>query len=153
MLPTVQDKWVSLHPSFGLVCWCDDRKLKKKFKHLDGIDFIYFGELSKDDKEMVKTKVSVLMKTLGIPTLSEVRYFCLLLSLLSLSPFKTGYCSTESYNTLHFFNQCLTLIHVLSIRGSGFLVSAHAHTHAKLHCQHYSRGIGADVGWNLEGMC
>ncbi|KAH7521674.1 hypothetical protein FEM48_Zijuj07G0058000 [Ziziphus jujuba var. spinosa] len=72
VLPTVQDKWVSVHPSFGLVCWCDDRKLKKKFKHVDGIDFVYFGELSKDDKETVKTKVSVLMKTLGIPALSEV---------------------------------------------------------------------------------
>lgn len=73
VLPTAQDKWVSLHPTFGLVCWCDEKKLKKKFKHLDGIDFIYFGELSKDDKEIVRTKVSELMKTLGIPALSEVK--------------------------------------------------------------------------------
>ncbi|KAL5542662.1 hypothetical protein UlMin_010372 [Ulmus minor] len=72
VLPTIQDKWVSLHPSFGVVCWCDDKKLKKHFKHLDGIDFIYLGKLSKDDKETLKTKVSVLMKTLEIPALSEV---------------------------------------------------------------------------------
>ncbi|CAN6588977.1 unnamed protein product [Malus baccata var. baccata] len=72
VLPTLQDKWVSLHPSFGLVCWCDDKKLSKQFKHLDGIDFLYLGELSKDDEEMLCTKVSILMQTLGIPALSEV---------------------------------------------------------------------------------
>ncbi|PON33820.1 Histidine kinase-like ATPase, C-terminal domain containing protein [Parasponia andersonii] len=72
VLPTIQDKWVSLHPSFGLVCWCDDRRLKKHFKHTDGIDFLHLGELSKDDKEVMKTKVSVLMRALGIPALSEV---------------------------------------------------------------------------------
>ncbi|BFG15404.1 hypothetical protein CerSpe_016780 [Prunus speciosa] len=72
VLPTVQDKWVSVHPSFGLVCWCDNKKLSKQFKHLDCIDFLYFGELSKDDEEMLCTKVSVLMHTLGIPALSEV---------------------------------------------------------------------------------
>ncbi|KAM2711144.1 hypothetical protein EV1_031292 [Malus domestica] len=72
VLPTLQDTWVSLHPSFGLVCWCDDKKLSKHFKHLDGIDFIYLGELSKDDEEMLCMKVSILMQTLGIPALSEV---------------------------------------------------------------------------------
>ncbi|XP_062109173.1 protein NO VEIN [Humulus lupulus] len=72
ILPTIQDKWVSLHHSFGFVCWCDDKKLKKHFKNLDGIDFLNFGKLSKDDKEMLQTKVSVLMRDLGIPALSEV---------------------------------------------------------------------------------
>ncbi|TKY59983.1 hypothetical protein E2542_SST17078 [Spatholobus suberectus] len=72
VLPTVQDKWVSLHPSFGLVCWCDDKKLKKEFKHLDNLDFLYFGELTEDDKEMVQEKISILMKNLGIPAISEV---------------------------------------------------------------------------------
>ncbi|CAN6722643.1 unnamed protein product [Malus baccata var. baccata] len=72
VLPTLQDKWVSLHPSFGLVCWCDDKKLSNQFTHLDGIDFLYLGELSKDDEEILCTKVSVLMQTLGIPALSEV---------------------------------------------------------------------------------
>ncbi|EXC16976.1 hypothetical protein L484_021633 [Morus notabilis] len=72
VLPTLQDKWVSLHPNFGLVCWCDDKKLKKHFKHVNGIDFLSLGKLSKNEKEMLQTKVSVLMRTLGIPALSEV---------------------------------------------------------------------------------
>ncbi|XVF65262.1 hypothetical protein PTKIN_Ptkin09bG0233400 [Pterospermum kingtungense] len=72
VLPTVLDKWVSLHPSFGLVCWCDDKKLKKRFKHLENIDFLYFGTLSDNDKELLQTKVSNLMRTFGIPVLSEV---------------------------------------------------------------------------------
>ncbi|KAK7400095.1 hypothetical protein VNO78_11295 [Psophocarpus tetragonolobus] len=72
VLPTVQDKWVSLHPSFGLVCWCDDKKLKKEFKHSDKLEFLYFGELAEDDKEMVQEKISILMKNLGIPAISEV---------------------------------------------------------------------------------
>ncbi|GAU32167.1 hypothetical protein TSUD_68380 [Trifolium subterraneum] len=46
VLPTVKDKWVSLHPSFGLVCWCDDKKLKEEFKHSNNLDFLYFGEVT-----------------------------------------------------------------------------------------------------------
>ncbi|KAK8480690.1 hypothetical protein V6N11_070955 [Hibiscus sabdariffa] len=72
VLPTVLDKWVSLHPSFGLVCWCDDEKLKKRFKHLDNIDFLYFGTLNEGEKELLQTKVSTLIRTFGIPVLSEV---------------------------------------------------------------------------------
>lgn len=72
VLPTVQDKWVSLHPSFGLVCWCNDKKLKKEFKHSDNLDFLYFGELTEDDMEKVEEKISVIMKNLGIPAISEV---------------------------------------------------------------------------------
>jgi len=72
VLPTVQDKWVSLHPSFGLICWCDDKKLKKEFKHSDNLDFLYFGELTEDGKEMVQDKISIVMKSFGIPAISEV---------------------------------------------------------------------------------
>ncbi|KAF2299960.1 hypothetical protein GH714_006425 [Hevea brasiliensis] len=72
ILPTIQDKWVSLHPSFGLVCWCDDKNLKKIFKDLDNIDFLYFGNLSDYEEEMLQTKVSDLMHNLGIPALSEI---------------------------------------------------------------------------------
>ncbi|KAJ1407274.1 hypothetical protein SESBI_24376 [Sesbania bispinosa] len=68
VLPTVQDKWVSLHPSFDLVCWSDDKKLKKEFKHSDNLDFLYFGELTEDEQE----KISTLMKSLGIPAISQV---------------------------------------------------------------------------------
>ncbi|KAK7247091.1 hypothetical protein RIF29_41968 [Crotalaria pallida] len=72
VLPTVQDRWVSLHPSFGLVCWCDNKELKKEFKHSDNLDFLYFGELTEDYEEMVQDKISVIMKNLGIPAISEV---------------------------------------------------------------------------------
>ncbi|KAK3004440.1 hypothetical protein RJ639_020202 [Escallonia herrerae] len=72
VLPTALDKWVSLHPSFGLVCWCDDEALRKEFKHFENIDFLYFGELGDEEKETLRTKVSVFMQRLGIPALSEV---------------------------------------------------------------------------------
>ncbi|KAK3000430.1 hypothetical protein RJ639_021849, partial [Escallonia herrerae] len=72
VLPTALDKWVSLHPSFGLVCWCDDEELRKEFKHFENIDFLYFGELGDEEKETIRTKVSVFMQKLGIPALSEV---------------------------------------------------------------------------------
>jgi hypothetical protein len=68
----VQDKWVSLHPSFGLVCWCDDKKLKEEFKHTNNLDFLYFGEVTEVNKEMVLKNISFLMKNLGIPAISEV---------------------------------------------------------------------------------
>lgn len=72
VLPATQDKWVSLHPSFGLVCWCDDDILKKEFKHSDNIEFLYFGELTNNEKEMLQTRVSLLLQNLGIRALSEV---------------------------------------------------------------------------------
>ncbi|GKU97667.1 hypothetical protein SLEP1_g10782 [Rubroshorea leprosula] len=72
VLPTLLDKWVSLHPSFGLVCWCDDEQLRKRFKHLDAVDFLYFGNLKNEEQEFLQSKVSVLMRTIGIPILSEI---------------------------------------------------------------------------------
>ncbi|KAJ0688600.1 hypothetical protein HanOQP8_Chr11g0396101 [Helianthus annuus] len=42
VLPTTQDKWVSLHSSFGLVCWCDDAKLADEFEKLNNINFFLF---------------------------------------------------------------------------------------------------------------
>ncbi|XP_026387919.1 uncharacterized protein LOC113283008 [Papaver somniferum] len=72
VLPTVLDKWVSLHPTFGVVCWCDDEELKKQFKHSDNISFLYFGELSNAEKKMLSEKISGLMQSIGVPALSEV---------------------------------------------------------------------------------
>lgn len=72
VIPTIQDKWVSLHPKFGLVCWCDDDELSEQFKYTDNIDFVYFGELSNYEKEMLPAKLAPLMQTIGIPALSEV---------------------------------------------------------------------------------
>lgn len=72
VLPTAQDKWVSLDPSFGLVCWSDDKNLRKIFKNFDNIDFLYFGNLCGSEQEMLQTKVSLLLQKMGIPALSEV---------------------------------------------------------------------------------
>ncbi|KAM3327141.1 protein NO VEIN isoform X1 [Capsicum chacoense] len=72
VLPTVEDKWVSLHPSFGLVCWCDDDKLRKEFQYFDNIKFLYFGQLNDDEKEILRTKVSVFMDKLNIPSISKL---------------------------------------------------------------------------------
>ncbi|KAJ7015719.1 hypothetical protein NC653_004883 [Populus alba x Populus x berolinensis] len=71
VLPTAQDKWVSLDPSFGLVCWSDDKNLRKIFKNFNNIEFLYFGNLSGSEQEMLQTKVSLLLQKLGIPALSE----------------------------------------------------------------------------------
>ncbi|PWA85335.1 hypothetical protein CTI12_AA151420 [Artemisia annua] len=72
ILPTAQNKWVSLHRSFGLICWCDDEWLRKEFMNLKNVDFLYFGELTTAEKQMLRDKVSVLFCKLGIPSLSEV---------------------------------------------------------------------------------
>ncbi|KAK3417003.1 hypothetical protein EUGRSUZ_H02759 [Eucalyptus grandis] len=72
VLPTVRNRWVSLHPSFGLVCWCDDEKLMKEFGSLDKIELLHFGELTDDEKEMISVKLPLLMHSLGIPTFSKV---------------------------------------------------------------------------------
>lgn len=75
LLPTVHDRWVSLHPSFGLVCWCDNKKLKKDFNNLDGIDFLYFGKFNGDDSDMTLMRIAHLLKTLGVPAISEASNF------------------------------------------------------------------------------
>lgn len=72
VLPTLQDKWVSLHPSFGLICWPDDDELKQQFKQTIGIDFLHFGELSRNDQETLSGTVAMLMRDIGVPSVSEV---------------------------------------------------------------------------------
>ncbi|KDP39349.1 hypothetical protein JCGZ_01106 [Jatropha curcas] len=71
VLPTVQDKWVSLHSSFGLVCWCDDRNLKGIFEDLDNIDSLHFVNLNDEEKKL-QTDISDIMHKLGIPALSKI---------------------------------------------------------------------------------
>ena len=106
VLPATQDKWVSLHPSFGLVCWCDDDILKKEFKHSDNIEFLYFGELTNNEKEMVQTKVSLLLQNLGIRALSEVcistvlrrhQHLCLPVPLTCICEMKFGIAPKTEY--------------------------------------------------------
>uniref|UniRef100_A0A0V0IZL0 Putative ovule protein n=1 Tax=Solanum chacoense TaxID=4108 RepID=A0A0V0IZL0_SOLCH len=72
ILPTAKNKWVSLNQSFGLICWCDDDKLRTEFEHFDNINFLYFGELNDENKEILRTKVSIFMRRVNIPSLSEV---------------------------------------------------------------------------------
>ncbi|KAL7083746.1 hypothetical protein ACP275_14G181400 [Erythranthe tilingii] len=72
ILPTAQGKWVSLHPSFGIVCWCNDEKMANEFESLNIIDFLHLCELSDEEKEATNAKVSVFMQRLGIPSLSEL---------------------------------------------------------------------------------
>uniref|UniRef100_A0A804M5T2 Protein NO VEIN C-terminal domain-containing protein n=1 Tax=Zea mays TaxID=4577 RepID=A0A804M5T2_MAIZE len=74
ILPTSADKWVSLHPSFGLVCWVDDDELKQQFVNSNDVYFIQFGDLSSEDKQMLYGRVAALMKSLGIQALSKVVY-------------------------------------------------------------------------------
>lgn len=80
VLPTEQDKWVSLHPSTGIVCCCDDKELRQQCKNMGKIDFIYFGEIGNDKTEVFQAHFSHLLKALGVPLLSEVNLsylFCL----------------------------------------------------------------------------
>ncbi|CAL4936546.1 unnamed protein product [Urochloa decumbens] len=74
ILPTTVDKWVSLHPSFGFVCWVDDDELKQQFKNSSDVNFIQFGDLSFEDKQMMYGRVAALMKSFGIQALSKVVY-------------------------------------------------------------------------------
>ncbi|XP_020574949.1 uncharacterized protein LOC110020982 [Phalaenopsis equestris] len=72
VLPTVQDKWVSLHPRFGLTCWSDDEKLLDEYVHLNNVNFLYFGKLTEVEKEMLCVKVAPFLKMIGLPLLAEV---------------------------------------------------------------------------------
>ncbi|KAK4752416.1 hypothetical protein SAY87_021214 [Trapa incisa] len=72
VLPTVEDRWVSLHPSFGVVCWVDNKELEKEFRNVMGIDYLHFGKLSEEDEQMFCTRTSQIMRDLGIPALSDV---------------------------------------------------------------------------------
>ncbi|KAM3327145.1 protein NO VEIN-like isoform X2 [Capsicum chacoense] len=72
ILPTTENKWVSLNQSFGFICWCDDDKLRTEFEHFDNINFLYFGELNDEEKEILRTKVSIFMRRLNIPSLLRI---------------------------------------------------------------------------------
>lgn len=80
VLPTRQDKWVSLHASSGLICWSDDDDLGTEFKHFEGVDFLYFGEFTGEENQINLAKISAIIQRLGIPALSQV-FFSLLESI------------------------------------------------------------------------
>ncbi|KAL3634393.1 hypothetical protein CASFOL_021447 [Castilleja foliolosa] len=72
VLPTRLDKWVSLNSSFGLICWRDDDDLGKEFRQLGGVDFLYFGESTDEEYQMLRPKVSTIVQRLGIPAITEI---------------------------------------------------------------------------------
>ncbi|XP_020529013.1 uncharacterized protein LOC18443902 isoform X1 [Amborella trichopoda] len=71
ILPTILDRWVSLHQDFGVICWCDDEELRKQFKSASNLDFVHFGGLD-EGKGTFQVKLAALMGTIGVPVLSEV---------------------------------------------------------------------------------
>lgn len=79
VLPTEQDKWVSLHPTTGIVCCCDDKILRQQCKKMGKIEVVYFGEIDNDKTEVFKEKLFHLLKALGVPLLSEVHFSYLFL--------------------------------------------------------------------------
>ncbi|KAH0448721.1 hypothetical protein IEQ34_022521 [Dendrobium chrysotoxum] len=72
VLPTIQDTWVSLNPTFGTVCWTDDDERMEQFKDVNDVHILQFGELTTNEREMLCEKVSIFMKNIGIPALAEV---------------------------------------------------------------------------------
>ncbi|XP_073128056.1 protein NO VEIN [Henckelia pumila] len=72
VLPTRQDKWVSLHASSGLICWSDDDDLAREFKHFEGVDFLYFGKFTGEESKIYMAKISAIIQRLGIPALSQI---------------------------------------------------------------------------------
>ncbi|KAG1335020.1 hypothetical protein COCNU_03G011390 [Cocos nucifera] len=72
VLPTIQDKWVSLHPQFGLICWSDDKELMEQFMHFNDVSFLQFGELNEIEKKALMGKAAGFLRDIGIPALSEV---------------------------------------------------------------------------------
>jgi hypothetical protein len=76
VLPTMQDKWVSLHPNFGLVCWYDNAEIGEQFKHCNGVYFLCIdagGKRKKTKaKDKVRAKLITFMRAMGISSLSEV---------------------------------------------------------------------------------
>ncbi|KAK1306280.1 hypothetical protein QJS10_CPA10g01355 [Acorus calamus] len=72
VLPTVQDKWVSLHPTFGLVCWPDDEELWVQFEHSEDINILQVGEISDAKRKLLSENFALLMQNIGVPFLSEI---------------------------------------------------------------------------------
>eukprot|EP00253_Pinus_taeda_P027075 PITA_27075 len=75
ILPTMKDKWVSLHPNFGMVCWYDDAEIGEQFKQCNGVHFLCIdagGKQKKKTKDRVRAKLITFMRAMGVSSLSEV---------------------------------------------------------------------------------
>ncbi|KAK8913909.1 hypothetical protein KSP39_PZI024219 [Platanthera zijinensis] len=72
VLPTVQDTWVSLNPTFGVIYWTDEEKSIEQYKDFDDVHFLQFGELTAKEREMLRGKVSIFLENIGIRALTDV---------------------------------------------------------------------------------
>lgn len=82
VLPTVQDKWVSLHPNFGLICWTESKDLMEELTDVSGVYFLYFGELTDTEKENLSGDVAKFLEEIGVVSLGKVIHTLSLLLLV-----------------------------------------------------------------------
>ncbi|KAK8913915.1 hypothetical protein KSP39_PZI024215 [Platanthera zijinensis] len=75
VLPTVQDTWVSLNPTFGVIYWTDEEKSIEQYKDFDDVHFLQFGELTAKEREMLRGKVSIFLENIGIRALTDENIF------------------------------------------------------------------------------
>jgi hypothetical protein len=75
VLPTIQEKWVSLHPKFGLVCWTENTELIEMFTDVSDVYFLHFGELTDAEREYLSGDVAKFLEEIGVVSLEKV---CLL---------------------------------------------------------------------------
>ncbi|KAJ3686106.1 hypothetical protein LUZ61_015270 [Rhynchospora tenuis] len=72
VLPTIQDRWVSLHSDFGLVCWTNRKELIEQFAVAHNVYFLHFGELTDAEREALSGKLANFFQEIGVISLEEV---------------------------------------------------------------------------------
>lgn len=72
VLPTMQDRWVSLHPNFGLICWTESKELIEEFTDASDVYFLHFGELTDTEREHLSGKVANFLQEIGVVSLGKV---------------------------------------------------------------------------------
>ncbi|CAN6347979.1 unnamed protein product [Urochloa humidicola] len=72
VLPTIQDRWVSLHPNFGRVYWTESKDLMEELADLSDIYFLYFGELTDTEKEYLSGDVANFLEEIGVLSLGKL---------------------------------------------------------------------------------
>jgi hypothetical protein len=77
VLPTIQDTWVSLHPSAGLVCWCDDETLGQQFLESGSVCYVcvsaHVSGICMKSSHNEDNDLSCFLQAVGISPLSKVR--------------------------------------------------------------------------------
>lgn len=78
VLPSVQDKWVSLHSGEGIVCWCDDEALGQQFIASKGIFYVCVSSSgfkthhARDVNDIKIENLSSFLQSMDISPLSKV---------------------------------------------------------------------------------